>query len=151
MTGLPCAMRRRSSAVPRVGSGARGAAPSRLRQMAATATGRVAARSASVWPRTHKMPRPPSLWLSTVSAATSPARPLSTGKDRGLFGGERRLRLAREAGGGDRLLEALDFLRRQFDERRTHDRGGQPAEQMQHLLHAVVHVEEGRRVESLDN
>ena len=33
--------------------------------------------SGSVWPRTQRVPLAPLLWLSTVSAATSPASPLS--------------------------------------------------------------------------
>src|SRR5205085_10682268 len=95
------------------------------------------------------MPRAPSLWLSTVSAATSPARPLSTGNGRGLFGRERRLRLPGEPGGGDRWLQPLDFRGRRFDKRRADHRRRQPAEEMHHLLHVVVHIEEWRRVEGL--
>src|SRR5262249_49321671 len=36
-----------------------------------------ATRSGIVWPRTQMMPRSPSAWLSTVSAATTPSRPLA--------------------------------------------------------------------------
>src|SRR5213076_2913742 len=79
-----------------------------------------------VWPRTQRMPRAPSLWLSTVSAATSPARPLSIGA---LLGGDRRLGGAVEPGGDDR--------------RRL------TPEQRQYFLHAVVHIEERRRIECL--
>ena len=47
-----------------------------------------------------------------------------------LFGGERRLRLTGEPGGGDRLFQPLDFRRRQFDERRADNGGGQPAQEV---------------------
>src|SRR5437764_12894594 len=92
------------------------------------------------------MPRAPSLWLSTVSAATSPARPLSIAP---LLGGNRRLCGAIEPGGGDRLFQPLDFVRRQFDERRADDRRRLTPEQRQYLLHAVMPVEERRRIERL--
>ena len=106
--------------------------------------------SSIVWPRTQRMPAAPSLWLSTVSAATIPSRPLSVADAARLYSAASACWLAAEPGGGDGLRKPLDFVRRQFDQRRPDDRRRrQAADQRQHLLHAVVHVEERRRVECL--
>jgi hypothetical protein len=58
--------------------------------------------------------------------------------------------VAFESGGRERLLQPVNLVARQLDERRPLDDPRQSAKKRQHLLHAIVHVEDGRGVEGLD-
>src|SRR3954449_10666760 len=66
-----------------------------------------------------------------------------------LFGRDRERALGLDPRRLERGLQARDLGLRQLAERRPHHGALEAAEEHETLLHAIVHVEEGRRVEGL--
>src|SRR5215218_4644527 len=66
-----------------------------------------------------------------------------------LFGRDRERALGLDPRRLERGLQARDLRLRQLHERRAHHGALEAAEEHEALLHTVVHVEEGRRVEGL--
>src|SRR5262245_18838778 len=69
--------------------------------------------------------------------------------DDASFGGDRERAVGLDAGLLERLLQPGDFGLGKLHQRRAHHGALDAAEQDQAFLHAVVHVEERRRIERL--